>query len=97
MPQSFRDNDGDWMNTAVRGAAGQAARTRLTQGQEEVLRVVSLREHVSISETAERVRDVQVLLSGGYLRLATVVYPWGLDFELEPAHDRGSPNRGPKA
>ncbi len=85
------------MNTAVREVAAQAARTMLTQGQEEVLQVVTLKEHVSISEAAETVQDVQVLLSRGYLRLATVVYPWGLDFELEPAHDRGSPNGGPKA
>ncbi len=85
------------MNTAKRKVAAQVARTRLTQGQEEVLRVVTLKEHVSISEAAEKLQNVQVLLSGGYLRFATVVYPWGLDFELEPAHDRDSPNGGPKA
>ena len=75
-----------------REVTAQVARTKLTQGQEEALRVVTLKGHLSIGEAADMMQDVQVLLSEGYLRLATVVYPWGLDFELEPAHDDGSPN-----
>ncbi len=72
----------------------QVARTKLTQGQEEILRAVALNEHLSVSETADRMQDVQILLAEGHLRLVTVAYPWGVDFELESAYASGFSDGG---
>ncbi len=84
------------MNTLTREVAAQVARTKLTQAQEEILRVAALKEHLSVSETADRMQDVQILLTEGYLRLVMVAYPWGVDFEFEPAYAGGFPDGSPR-
>jgi hypothetical protein len=78
-------------NTSERNLVTQLSRTRLTQAQEGLLRAVTLKAHLPIDDVADRTRDVQTLVSGGYVRLAAIVYPWGLDFELEPASDGSMP------
>ncbi len=82
------------MNTSTREVAAQVARTKLTLAQEEILRAVALKEHLSVSETADRMQDVQILLAEGFLRLVMVAYPWGVDFEFEPAYAGGFPDGG---
>lgn len=71
-------------NTARRELATQLARARLTESQEGILRAVKSEGHLPVDDVADRMHDVQILASAGYVRLAAIVYPWGLDFELEP-------------
>lgn len=86
------------MNNASRAkVAVQVATTRLTKEQQDLLSLVTLRERLPVGEVADSVQDVRVLLSEGLLRLTTIIYPWGLDFELEPANDGGSEIGGPGA
>lgn len=67
---------------------------RLTESQEELFALVSRKKSVAIDEVSDRIQDIKRLISEGYMQLKVSVYPWGLDFELEPAHDGSSRTGG---
>lgn len=67
---------------------------RLTESQEELFALVSRKKSVAIDEVSDRIQDIKRLISEGYVRLEVSVYPWGLDFELEPAYDGSSRTGG---
>ena len=56
----------------------------LTNTQEALLRAAVCRSAVPIEEVATQSGDARTLIERGLLRLAVVVNPWGLDYELSP-------------
>ena len=70
---------------------------RLTQAQSEILNFVRTKGHASIDDFRDRIDDLRMLITRGYLRLSVEVYEWGVSFEifpntenaLIPAHLRG--------
>ena len=54
----------------------------LTNGQEELLRIVTDACSVAVSEFPDRIEDMRELIAKGYVKLRVVNYPWGVDFEL---------------
>ena len=56
----------------------------LTRRQEELLRAAVFRSAIPIEEVATQSDDARSLIERGLLRLAVVVNPWGLDYELSP-------------
>ncbi len=56
----------------------------LTKAQQELLEAAAARSSLPIEEVVSERDDIRTLIQAGLLRLAVVVNPWGVDYDLSP-------------